>query len=971
MPTKRKKQKKKSGWKSRPIGQKKIKRTKKRKKRPVRKLLFTLIFLILLVGAMITGIFAWLSRDLPHPEKFSQRNIAQSTKIYDRTGKVILYEIFAEQRRTLINLSDIPQHLIYATLVSEDKDFFQHPGFDLKAIVRAILVDILRGGKVQGGSTLTQQFVKNAFLTPQKTYQRKIKEVLLAYQIEKKYSKEEILQMYFNEIPYGSNAYGAEAASQIYFNKSVRDLTLDEAVLLSALPKAPTYYSPYGDHLQELIIRKDYILNSMANEGYITREIAIKTKEINVLEKITPRRENITAPHFIMYVKNLLTEKYSQRVVEQGGLKVITTLDVNKQKIAEQAIEARAEKNEEIFKATNAALVSLDVKTGQILALVGSKNFFDETIDGQVNVVTRLRQPGSSFKPIVYAAAFEKGYTPETVLFDVETNFGPAGPEKEEYIPRNYDEKFRGPVTMRQALAGSLNIPGVKTLYLSGLDRVLNLAQRMGYTSLTDKSRYGLSLVLGGGEIKLLEHTAAFGIFAREGKKIPTICILKIEDSKGKILEQNNPELILSQEVITPQITRLINDVLSDNQSRAFMFGQENPLTLPDRPVAAKTGTTNNFRDAWLIGYTPDLVTGVWVGNSRNEAMAEKASGANVAGPIWHEFMSKALAKTPGKNFNPPEPIEVVKPILRGEMPGEITLEVDKASGKLATDLTPDSQKIEKTFKKYYPILYYVNKNDPQGPAPEDPATDPQYDFWYEGIKNWLQDLASKPEEERTETIFEIPPRQYDDLHIPINQPSLSILFPQNGSVINDQVLTIKLKASAPRGLNKIICAVDNIPLDVVLIKEQDFEQTKKDSSHECVLNFAGLNSGEHKIKVTAFDDIDNGKSQKIWIIITQMFEQKISWLIPKNDWTIQQRDFPLTLSILAPVVKIKMVRFFAQNLTTLQTSLIGTIFDPEASGRITLNWNMADKTEYKLWAEIIDTSNQTLIGEEIEIEVK
>lgn len=975
MPTKGKKRKKKSTWQSRPIGQKKSKRTKKKKKHLVRKLLLTLILLVLLVGVLIIGTLTWLNYNLPHPEKLLERKIAQSTKIYDHTGKAVLYEIFAEQRRTLIKLDDVPQNLINATLAAEDQDFFQHPGFDFKAIIRALIVDILQGGKVQGASTLTQQFIKNAFLTPQKTYQRKIKELLLAYQMEKRFSKQEILQMYFNEIPYGSTAYGAEAASQIYFGKSVRDLTLDECALLAAMAKAPTYYSPRGNHQEELIARRNYILNIMAEKGQITQELADQTKKINSLEKITPRYENITAPHFIMYIKGLLTEKYGQRLVEQGGLKVITTLDITKQKIAEQAIANQSEKNEEIFKATNAALVSLDVKTGQILAMVGSKDFFDESIDGQVNVTARPRQPGSSFKPVVYAAAFEKGFTPETVLFDVETNFGPAGPKREDYIPQNYDEKFRGPVTMRQALAGSLNVPGVKTLYLTGLDRALNLAQRMGYTTLADRSRYGLSLVLGGGEVKLLEHTATFGIFAREGKKIPTVCILKVEDGQGKILEENTPELSLPQEVITPQITYLINDILSDNQSRAFMFGEENSLTLPDRPVAAKTGTTNDFRDAWTIGYTPDLVTGVWVGNSRNEAMAEKASGANVAAPIWHEFMSKALAKTPAKKFTPPEPTEVVKSILRGEMPGEITLQIDKASGKLATDLTPESYMTEKTFKKYYPILYYLDKNNPQGAAPENPTTDPQYDYWHEGIKNWLQDLASKPEEERTETIFELPPTEYDDLHIPANQPSLSIVFPQNGSVINEQILELKLKTTAPRGISKIVCAVDNIPLDIILVKKQasSYPVTDKSlaGSYECVLNFAGLDLGEHKVKVTASDDIENSKSQEVWVITTQMFEQKIAWLTPKDNWIIQQRDFPLTLSILAPVVKIKMVRFFVQDLTSLQISLLGTIFSPETSGKIDLTWNMTDKGRYKLWPEIIDINNKTLIGEESQIEVK
>ena len=984
MPIFQPKTKKISKWQKKPIRKKPdVKKSKfvrkKLKTRPQRRVqkkysiknFFVLLIFLFLLGSVVTIIsLTWLTRNLPNPEKLLERKISQSTKIFDQTGQVVLYEIFAEERRTMIDLSEIPQHLISATLVAEDRDFFTHPGFDLKAIARAIMVDLIQGRKVQGASTITQQFIKNAFLTRQKTYTRKIKELVLAYQIEKKFSKQEILQMYFNEIPYGSNAYGAEAASQIYFAKSVRDLTLDEAALLAATAKAPTYYSPRGNNQEELIGRKNYILDGMAEEGFITQELADKTKNIDTLEKIIARRENIIAPHFVFYVKALLTEKYGERQVERGGLRVITTLDINKQKIAEQAIEKYAERNEKNFQATNAALVALDVATGQIVAMVVSKDFFDESIDGQVNVTTRNRQPGSSFKPIVYAAAFEKGYTPETILFDVETSFGPAGPEKEDYMPKNYNEKYYGPVTMRQALAGSLNIPGVKTLYLTGIDRALNLAQKMGYTTLTDKNRYGLSLVLGGGEIKLLEHVAAFAIFAREGKKIPTISILKVEDNKGNILEENKQKISSASEIIDPQITRLINNILSDNQSRAFVFGEQNFLTLNDRPVAAKTGTTNDSRDAWTIGYTPDLAAGVWVGNNRNQKMGEKADGSSVAAPIWHQFMTQALLNTPVKTFTPPERIKVDKPILKGEMPGEITLKIDKISGKLATELTPLSLVIEKTFKKYYPILYYLNKNDPQGPVPENPAQDPQYTFWEQGIKDWLQSLAEKTEEEKqeiTETFFEIPPTEYDDIHIPINQPSLNILTPKNGAVIDGKILELNLEAMAPRGVKKIICYLDDIPLDIITLKELEI----KKSLYQCFLNLAGVSAGEHQIKAAVFDDVDNIKTQKIWIITSQSFESKLSWLNPKNNETIQTHSLPLTLSILTPAVKIKMLRFFGQNLTSLKTSLIGTVFNPETSGKIDFIWAVTESGKYKLWAEITDFNNRITISEEIEIEIK
>lgn len=953
-------------WKIYPIGTHStaknfFKKFKKTKKTFLNNFLFFLVCLILIASILFSAMVLFIKYNLPSPEKLLARNVAQSTKIYDREGKVILYEIFAEQRRTVMSLNDIPKDLINATLAAEDKDFFKHPGFDFKAIVRAIIIDILKGTKAQGGSTLTQQFIKNAFLTSQKTYQRKITEILLAYQMEKKYSKEEILQMYFNEIPYGSNAYGVEAATQIYFNKSAKDLSLDEAALLAALTKAPTYFSPFGEHKEELLLRRDRILQTMVEENYISPEAAEEAKKINTLEKISPRYENIIAPHFVMYIKELLTKNYGERLVERGGLKVITTLDINKQKIAEEAIARQAEKNEKIFKATNASLISIDVKTGQILALVGSKDFFNQSIDGQVNITLQPRQPGSSFKPVVYAAAFEKGFTPETIVFDVETNFGPDGSGEKDYVPQNYNGKFYGPVTLRQALAGSLNIPSVKLLYLTGIDRVLGLAQKMGYTTLSDKSRFGLSLVLGGGEVKLLEHTAAFGIFAREGQKIPISAILKVEDSQGKILEENKFQNNAGEPVISPQTARLINDILSDNQARSFIFGEKNYLTLPDRPAAVKTGTTNNFRDAWTIGYTPDLVTGVWVGNNRNEAMKEKADGSRLAAPIWQEFMIKALANVPIKNFTAPEPCQVNKPILKGDLPDEIILEIDQTSGKLATELTPDSQKAKKVFKKYYPILYYLNKDDPLGPAPENPFLDPQYERWLKGIQSW----AEKIKKESPMNAFEIPPSEFDDLHIPANQPIIEIISPQNNALIDEQSLEIKIKARAPRGINKIICYVDSAPVDLIL-SPKDENQT-----YQCLVNFIGLEAGEHKITITALDDIENSKSQDFWITLTKSFEQKLSWLNLPDEKILFQKNFPFTLSVSAPAIKIKTVKFFAQNLNSLKTHLLGTVFYPDSSRQIDFKWPMADLGRYLLWVELTDAYNRVLSGEQIILEIK
>lgn len=941
-------------WRKKSLGEK---NKNKKKLKPAGKKLFLLVAFLFLFGASsITAIFAWINHNLPQPDKLFQREVAQSTKIYDRTGKVTLYEIFADQKRTLINLADIPQHMIWATIVVEDQEFFKHPGFDLKAILRSILVDLIQGNKAQGGSTLTQQFVKNAFLTSEKTYIRKIKELLLAYQIEKKFSKQEILQMYFNEIPYGSNAYGVEAASQIYFNKSARNLTLDESALLAALTKATTYYSPYGNQKEQLIQRRNHILKTMAAEGYITQEISERAQEIDTLSKIAVRQENIIAPHFVMYVRQKLIEKYGQRQVEQGGLKVITTLDVTEQRLAEKAINEHAQKNQENFNASNAALISIDALKGEILSWVGSKDFFDQEIDGQVDIITSSRQPGSSFKPVVYAAAFEKGLTPETIIFDVETNFGLFG--NKDYIPQNYNQKYYGPVSIRQALAGSLNIPAVKTLYLTGIQEVVNLAQKMGYTTLIEPAHYGLSLALGSAEIKLLEHASAFGVFAREGKKIPTTYVLQVKDNKGKILEENNTQYPESQQVLPVQVARQINSILSDNQARSFVFGENNSLTLPNHPVAAKTGTTNNALDAWIIGYTPSRITGVWVGNNNNQAMKGKADGSTLAGPIWNQYMRAVLQNTPPQKFIEPEKTLTEKPILNGEIPEDtITLKIDQASQKIATDLTPSSLIEEKEFQNYYPLLKYVNKDDLQGPPPLNPSLDPQYNRWQEGISKWL---AQDPER------LSAPPTEYDDLHLPFNQPSLTVLSPYNGQSIDSQVIEIEIKSSSARGIKKIKCAIDDIVLDVITFSSP---QPNQEISATCQMNLSGIDAGQHKITVSSLDDIENQKNENIWIYTTSSFEYKIKWINLNNGQKISQKEIPLNLSLLIPALSLERIKFFAQKEGE-NPLLLSTVFSPESAGVTNFTWTKTDPGSYQIWAEIIDQNGQFLSSEVTSFEI-
>jgi len=747
----------------------------------VKYILLGLVFLFLLGSIVTLGAFAWYSRDLPTPDKLIERSIAQSTKIFDRTGKILLYEIHGDQRRTLVNLEDLPKYIKWATITTEDKYFYEHHGFNPVAIFKGTIIDPLLGKGSRGGSTLTQQFVKNAILTNERSIPRKIKELILSIQIEKKFTKDQILKMYLNEIPYGSTAYGIEAASQTYLGKSAKDLTLSEAATLAAMPKKPSYYI---NHQDELMARRDYILDEMLSEKYITEDQKNQAKN----EKVALRasRDSITAPHFVMYVKELLSEKYGETVAEQGGLSVITTLDAEKQKIADEVVAKHGEAIAEKYNASNAALVSIDANTGDILAMIGSRDYFNDDIDGQVNVTIQPRQPGSSIKPIVYATAFEKGFTAETILFDVKTNFAASGPA---YEPSNYGGKIFGPVTMRKALAGSLNIPAVKTLYLAGIDNVIALAGRMGYTTLNDRDRFGLSLVLGGGEVKLLEHTNAFATFAQEGIHRQTRAILRVEDSQKRTLEEIKPDS--GTKVMEKQTARIVSDILSDNSARSYIFGESNYLTLGSIPVAAKTGTTNDNRDAWIIGYTPSLVTGVWVGNNDNSKMSGSADGSVVAAPIWNEYMKQALASQTVEQFVKPQAEEMTKPVLKGEWKHDVTIRINKITGQLADEKTPEAFVEEKQYQEAHNLLHYVNKDDPRGAVPTNPTDDPQYVGWEKGVQAWL--VENKIE-------LNLPPAQTGST----SAFGISIASPANEERLNAGDLRIKPTLTVERELSHV-----------------------------------------------------------------------------------------------------------------------------------------------------------------------
>ncbi len=686
------------------------------------------IALLALAGLVILFL---LIKDLPSPELLSSRQIPESTKIFDRTGTVLLYEVFDEERRTIIPYDEIPQHVKNATIAIEDKDFYTHPAFDLKSFLRAAIANVLHGWGSQGGSTITQQLAKNAFLSREKTITRKIKELILAFRLEKKFTKDEILYLYLNQIPYGSNAYGIEAASQIYFQKPARELTLAESALLVSLPQAPTYYSPWGKNLPELLNRKNLVLRLMEELGYITASQRSAAEQ----EELSFERpdSSIKAPHFSITVKDYLNATYGEDFVRRAGLTVITTLDWEMQQAAEKAVIEGAKRNEELYKGTNAALVAQDTKTGQILALVGSRGYFETEYEGSFNVATQgLRQPGSAMKPFAYLTAFEKGYPPETILFDLKTEFDTTNDPSNSYQPENFDHLFRGPVSMRNALAQSINVPAVKTAYLAGLDTILKKMKLLGVNTLTERSRYGLSLVLGGGEVKLIELLGAYATLATEGVRHDQTMILSVTGKDGKVLERYEDK---ASDVIEPQYARMINDILSDSAARAPLFSGSFGLTVfPGHDVAMKTGTTNDYRDAWTFGYTPNLAVGVWAGNNNNQPMERQGGSILAAVPIWNAFLVEALKNQPQETFISPDPATSDKPMLNGKL----------SAGS-------NNNYGSNNAGAVHSILYYVNKSDPLGPAPIRPESDPQFRNWENPVLAWAATSGTEiqePEEE-------------------------------------------------------------------------------------------------------------------------------------------------------------------------------------------------------------------------------
>lgn len=806
-------------------------------------------FCLTIVGLILLGIFtlavtvAVLSQGIPTTEELQNIYFTESTQILDREGN-LLYTIHGEENREKIKLEDVSPYLIYATLAIEDQHFYEHHGFYLKRIIGA-LINNLRGRPVQGASTITQQFIKNTFLSPEKTYKRKAQELILAIKLESRFDKDEILEMYLNKIPYGNNAYGIQQAAKIYFGKNAKDLTLAESAILAALPKAPSRYNPYGEHRYSFLLkdfskeeletrtinsennlaveefsrgllgkyfhldeknqfyirgRADLVLREMLETNYITEEEKQNAWEETQNIEFKEYREDIKSPHFVLYVKEILEERYGKEIVEKGGLRVYTTIDPHLQETAEQLAKEYADINTGNYGASNTALVAIQPQTGQILAMVGSKDYWNDEIDGKVNIATRLRQPGSSFKPFMYSLAFKKRYAPATILYDVKTKFDAGDP------PQNYDGTYRGPVTIRQALGQSLNIPSIKIYFLVGGQKEIIpfVAEIFGIKSLNPDRDYNWPLGLGTGEVSLLEMVSGYAVLANSGVRKEITPILKIEDRNGKELEKWEED-IGKEQVLDPQIAFLINDILSD---RSVNLGQK--LEIEGHINAAKTGTSNKQitkekilpSNTWAFLYTTKLVSGVWAGNNDGSVLKENASGYAAAAPFANEFMTEALKDQVSEPFPKPAGIqEVTVSKVNGKLPGPGTGDntvtdyfasysipteidndyreatVDMSTHELATEYCPEEYVETKVFRYYHSI-------DPQ-----------KYPNWEEAVQAWARGI---------ENALPVAECHLHNEETYKNKPTLIITNPQAFGTITPGKILVEIKANAKNGIEKI-----------------------------------------------------------------------------------------------------------------------------------------------------------------------
>lgn len=832
------------------------------------------IFCVLLGTLVVLASFAFYSRELPDPDILLERSDELSSKLYDRNGKP-LFEVYGEKNRTLIKVEDVSQDLVHATLAVEDANFYNHRGFYFLGMVRAVK-NTLTGQGLQGGSTLTQQVVKNSVLTQDRTITRKLKEFILALQLENKYSKEQILQMYFNETPYGGQNYGIFTAARAYFNKTPNDLTLAEAAYIAGLPQRPSYYSHFGANPQAGLERKDYVLFLMKDKGWIgpdgnrqyLSQDAYDTAMAQELEFERPQAY-FNAPHFVFYAKDYLSELFGSDVIEQGGLQVTTTLDLDMQNTAQEIVLEELEKVT-YLNIGNGSLVAIKPGTGEILAMVGSKDYFGDPypegcvsgvtgeegclFDPNVNVTTSARQPGSSIKPITYATMLSQGYTAAFPFMDVETKFQGATPDKP-YIPNNFDGKFRGPMSMRRALANSLNIPAVKALKIVGVDNMIDQAEKLGISTLTERERYGLALTLGGGETKLLEMTNAFATFGNKGMYVAPTPILKVEDAAGNVLYEHKP---IAKRAVSEEVSFIVADMLSDDGARSTIFGTGGALNIPG--VAVKTGTTDDARDNYAIGFTPDIAVGTWVGNSNNEPMNSIASGGIGATQTWRRAMIDFLStiENPQK-FEPPENVQKIEvDALTGMLPYEDfpsrpewfvkgteptapsnwyqRLEICKEDGLLANNSCKDANKTE--VKSFISI---------QAELPE----------WQVYVDKWVGENYSGDE-------VYFPPRttsglEFDDGKVKKNTaPKVSIANFKDGDVAPLE-FRLQVEVSTPNDIEEVRIYMDG-------------ESVTTDKSEPYGFNFtlSPNQAGEHMFSAVAEDDDGREGKTEIKLKIVQ-----------------------------------------------------------------------------------------------------
>ncbi len=804
--------------------------------------------LIFLVGLILVGfifsflVFAWFARDLPSPGKLSQSS-AYSSIFYDRDGKV-LYEVYKDKNRLPVSFNEIPDSLKKATISIEDKNFYKHKGISELGIIRAVLSILFRGA-IQGGSTITQQLIKNVLLNSSQTASRKIKEWILAVEVERRYTKDQILEMYLNEAPYGGNFYGVASAAQGYFGKTPKELSLLESAILAGLPQRPSYYSPLIGTKDAWKARTKDVLRRMREDGYISKpEEQENLKKIDSVQ-FTSQKFAIQAPHFLFYVKDELEKIYGSKIFDEG-IKVKTTLNAKIQEKVEEIVKKEINTIRKL-NATNAAVVVLDSKTNEILAMVGSYDYFDEKF-GKFNAALGLRQPGSTVKPITYAVAFEKGYTPATLLMDVKTVFPVEGDG--DYIPVNYDGKFRGPIQLRFALGNSINIPSVKLLAMVGIRNFLDQAEKMGLTTLapTEKNlnRFGLSITLGGGEVSLLDLTSAFSVFARGGIKKETQSVIEVNDYKNKTIYKQKKGY--EEKVLSPEAAFLISHILSDNNARVDVFGQNSYLNIPGKTVAVKTGTTDDKRDNWAVGYTKSVTVGVWVGNNDNSKMDPKlASGATGASSIWYSLMNQILSGKLGKFedgiMDKPEKVKAIQIdaflgglpkegyptraeyFIESTEPKEISpfykkLKISKATGKLANDIEIKNGNYE---EKEFIV---ISENDPV-------STDGK-NRWQEAINDW----AKSQSDDKFKPPTEVSDASADEIVVSITAPGDKTKLDSNN---------VNLKAKITTNLN-----IKNIKLFLNNNEIKNYDENKKEIDEA-----VNLTDGIYEFKIKAINEKD------------------------------------------------------------------------------------------------------------------